>query len=62
VQDDVVESVATTVGESPYVSNASQQFRQVMLSVPQMQQQLTIGLTVSLQFSACPAAQKQTAS
>jgi hypothetical protein len=30
--DGIVESVATTVGESPYVSNAPQQFRQVMLS------------------------------
>jgi hypothetical protein len=42
-------------------SNASQQFRQVMLSVPEKQQQIPIGLRVSVQFSACPAGQKPTA-
>ena len=59
--DGIVESVATTVGESPYVSNAPQQFRQVMLSVPEKQQQIPIGLRVTVQFSACPAALKPTA-
>jgi multidrug resistance efflux pump len=59
--DGMVESVAATVGESPYAGNAPQQFRQVMLSVPQMQQQLPIGLKVSVQFSACPAGQKPAA-
>jgi HlyD family secretion protein len=60
--DGTVESVATTVGENPYVSsNAPQQFRQVMLSVPKKQQQIPIGLRVSVQFSACPEGQKPTA-
>jgi len=59
--DGMVESVAATVGESPYAGNAPQQFRQVLVSVPQMQQQLPIGLRVSVQFSACPAGQKPTA-
>jgi multidrug efflux pump subunit AcrA (membrane-fusion protein) len=57
----VVESVATTVGESPYVSNAPQRFRQVMLSVAEKQQQTPIGLRVSVQFSTCPAEQKPAA-
>jgi hypothetical protein len=59
--DGVVESVAATVGESPYASSAPQQFRQVMLSVPENQEQLPIGSRVSVQFSACPAGQKPTA-
>jgi multidrug resistance efflux pump len=50
--DGIVESVAATVGESPYASSAPQQFRQVMLSVPEKQQQLPIGLRVSVQFTA----------
>jgi hypothetical protein len=53
--DGVVESVATVVGENPYTSNASQQFRQVMLSVPEKQAQIPIGLKVSVQFTTCPA-------
>ncbi len=56
--DGFVESVAATVGESPYAGNAPQQFRQVMLSVPQMQQPIPIGLKVSVQFSTCPAERK----
>jgi multidrug resistance efflux pump len=52
----IVENVATSVGESPYVSNAPQQFRQVIISVPEKQQQIPIGLRVSVQFSGCPAA------
>jgi HlyD family secretion protein len=59
--DGIVESVAATVGESPYAGNAPQQFRQVMLSVPQMQPQIPIGLKVSVQFSTCPAEQKPAA-
>jgi multidrug resistance efflux pump len=59
--DGVVESVAATVGESPYAGNAPQQFRQVLVSVPDKQQQLPIGLRVSVQFSACPAGPKPTA-
>ena len=59
--DGIVESVAATVGENPYASNAPQQFRQVMLSVPQMQPQMPIGLRVSVQFSTCPAEQKPAA-
>jgi HlyD family secretion protein len=50
----IVESVAATVGESPYASNATQQFRQVMLSVPEKQQTIPIGLRVFVQFSTCP--------
>jgi HlyD family secretion protein len=53
--DGVVESVATTIGENPYAANAPQQFRQVMLSVPEKQAQIPIGLRVSVQFTACPA-------
>ena len=37
--DGTVESIAATVGESPYASSPPQQFRQVMLSVPEKQQQ-----------------------
>ena len=59
--DGIVESVAATVGESPFAGNAPQQFRQVMVSVPEKQHQIPIGLRVSVQFSACPAAQKPTA-
>jgi HlyD family secretion protein len=59
--DGIVESVATTVGESPYAGNASQQFRQVMLSVPEKQRQIPIGLRVSVQFSTCPTKQKSAA-
>jgi multidrug resistance efflux pump len=59
--DGMVERVATTVGESPFLGNAPQQVRQVMVSVPEKQYQIPIGLRVSVQFSACPAAQKPTA-
>jgi HlyD family secretion protein len=54
--DGVVENVATTVGESPYAANTPQQFRQVMLSVPDKQRQIPIGLRVAVQFTSCPAA------
>jgi multidrug resistance efflux pump len=59
--DGTVESVAATVGESPYASSPPQQFRQVMLSVPEKQQQLPIGLRVSVQFKACTVGPKPTA-
>ena len=59
--DGTVESVAATVGESPYASSPPQQFRQVMLLVPEKQQQLPIGLRVSVQFKACTAGLKPTA-
>jgi multidrug resistance efflux pump len=59
--DGIVESVAATVDESPYAGNASQQFRQVMLSVPEKQQRIPIGLRVSVQFSPCPTEQKSAA-
>ena len=57
----IVENVSPTIGESPYAGNAAQQFRQVMLSLPEKQQQLPIGLKVSVQFSTCPAEQKPAA-
>jgi multidrug resistance efflux pump len=53
--DGIVESVATTIGENPYAGNAPQQFRQVMVSVPEKQPQIPIGLKVSVQFTTCPA-------
>jgi multidrug resistance efflux pump len=58
--DGVVENVGVAVGESPFANNASRQFRQVMLSVPDNPQQMPIGLRVSVQFSPCPAVQKGT--
>jgi HlyD family secretion protein len=59
--DGVVENVGVAVGENPFASNASRQFRQVMLSVPDNQPQMPIGLRVSVQFSPCPPGQKGTA-
>ena len=58
--DGVVESVAPMIGENPYATNAaSQQFRQVMLSVPDTSSlQILIGLRVSVQFTSCPATEK----
>ncbi len=58
--DGIVENVGIAVGENPYANNASRQFRQVMLSVPDNQQQMPIGLRVSVQFSQCPPAQRGT--
>jgi HlyD family secretion protein len=58
--DGVVENVGVAVGESPFANNASRQFRQVMLSVPDDQQRMPIGLRVSVQFSPCPPVQKGT--
>jgi multidrug resistance efflux pump len=51
--DSVVESVAATIGESPYASGASQ-VRQVLLSVPDSRQQIAIGQRVTVQFASCP--------
>jgi HlyD family secretion protein len=53
-----VESVGVAVGESP--NNPTRQFRQVMLSIPEDQPQMPIGLRVSVQFSPCPAGQRGT--
>jgi HlyD family secretion protein len=52
--DGVVETVGVAVGENPFANNAARQFRQVMLSVPDNQQQMPIGLRVAVQFSPCP--------
>jgi HlyD family secretion protein len=51
--DGIVESISATVAESPFANNGSRQFRQVMISVTLDQQQLPIGLRVSVQFSPC---------
>jgi HlyD family secretion protein len=59
--DGIVESVAATVGENPYAGNAPQQFRQVMLSVPEKQQRIPIGLRVFVQFATCPTEEKSAA-
>jgi membrane fusion protein PltH len=56
--DGVVETVGAAVVENPFANNASRQFRQVMLSVPDNAQPIPIGLRVSVQFSACPAGQR----
>jgi multidrug resistance efflux pump len=53
----VVESIGVAVGDNPFAANASRQFRQVMLSVPDAPQQLPIGLKVAVQFSPCPPGQ-----
>jgi len=58
--DGVVENVGLAVGENPLANNAGRQFRQVMLSVPGNQQQMTIGLRVAVQFSPCPQGQPGT--
>jgi HlyD family secretion protein len=55
--DGVVESVGAVVVDNPLVHNASRQFRQVMLAVAENQQP-TIGLRVSVQFSPCTAGQR----
>jgi hypothetical protein len=56
--DAIVESIGLTVGENPLANNPSRQFRQVMLSVPDNQQQIPIGLRVLTQFLACPPSQR----
>jgi multidrug resistance efflux pump len=53
----VVESIGVAVGDNPLAVNASRQFRQVMLSVPDAPQQVPIGLMVAVQFSPCPPGQ-----
>jgi multidrug resistance efflux pump len=58
--DGVVENVGLAVGENPLANNAARQFRQVMLSVPDNQQQMPIGLRVAVQFSPCPPGQRGT--
>jgi multidrug resistance efflux pump len=56
--DGLVENIGVAVGENPFANNASRQFRQVLLSVPDNQLLMPIGLRVSVQFSPCPATQK----
>jgi len=56
--DGIVESIGVTVGENPLANNASRQFRQVILSVPDNQQQIPIGLRVLTQFQPCPPSQR----
>jgi multidrug resistance efflux pump len=51
--DGIVENVSATVVENPFANNASRQFRQVLISVSEDQQQTPIGLRVSVQFSPC---------
>ena len=57
VSEGVVESIGVAVGDNPLAANASRQFRQVMLSMPDAPQQLPIGLKVAVQFSPCPPGQ-----
>jgi HlyD family secretion protein len=56
--DAVLENVSSTVGENPLAGNATRQFRQVMLSVPDNQQQIPIGLRVLAQLLLCPPGQR----
>jgi HlyD family secretion protein len=56
--DGVIENIGVATGENPFAANAARQFRPVMLSVPDNQQQIPIGLRVSVQFLPCPPAQK----
>ena len=58
--DGIVENIGVAIGENPFAANAARQFRQVMLSVPDNQQQIPIGLRVSVQFLPCPPVQKGT--
>ena len=55
--DAVVESIGVTVADHPLAGNASRQFRQVMLSLPDAPAQPPIGLKVAVQFSPCPTGQ-----
>jgi multidrug resistance efflux pump len=56
--DASLENIGITVGENPLASNPSRQFRQVILSVPDNQQQIPIGLRVLTQFLPCPSPQR----
>jgi HlyD family secretion protein len=56
--DGIVDNVGVAVGENPFANNAPRQFRQVMLSIPEDQQKMPIGLRVSVQFLPCVAEQK----
>jgi multidrug resistance efflux pump len=55
--DGAVENISAAVVENPLAHDASRQFRQVMITVPGDQQQMPIGLRVSVQFSPCVAGQ-----
>jgi HlyD family secretion protein len=52
--DATVEDIGVAVVQNPYTTNASRQFRQVMLASAE-NPQVPIGLRVSVQFSPCPA-------
>jgi multidrug resistance efflux pump len=52
-----VESIGVAVGDNPFATNASRQFRQVVLSLPDAAQQPPIGLKVAVQFLPCPPGQ-----
>jgi multidrug resistance efflux pump len=52
--DAALENIGIAVGENPLANNATHQFRQVILSVPDSQQQMPIGLRVQAQFLPCP--------
>jgi len=56
--DGIVERIGIAVGENPFANNASRQIRQVMLSVPDNQPKMPIGLRVLVQFSPCPPGEK----
>jgi HlyD family secretion protein len=58
--DGAVENISASVVENPLAHDASRQFRQVMITVPGDQQQVPIGLRVSVQFSPCVAGQSGT--
>jgi multidrug resistance efflux pump len=55
--DGIVENLGVVVVESPFAPSALRQFRQVILSIPNRQQELPIGLRVSVQFSPCVSGQ-----
>jgi multidrug resistance efflux pump len=59
--DGVVENIGATIVDNPFANNASRQFRQVMISMTGDQQQVPIGLRVSVQFSPCASGQRGTA-
>ena len=58
--DGVVDGIGAAVGESPFAANASRQLREVMLSLPDNETQMPIGLRVGVVFAPCAAPQKGT--
>jgi multidrug resistance efflux pump len=55
--DGIVENIGVAVVEGPFATSPLRQFRQVMLSIPNHQQEIPIGLRVSVQFSPCVSGQ-----